>query len=429
MTESPDKSNNVNRRRFLTAVGAGATGVAVAGCLGDEVDEDAITIGSLAPDPATNPVGMSIRGGVELGVRELNENGGLLGEEVAHINRDTEGRAGRARSAYHDLVIDRNVDVTMGTFVSEALLGIIDEIADEQTLHITSGSGTPEVSDLVHEEYDRYKYHFRVGPFNSIHLGRSLVDFADLFFDEYGWERVAVLIEEAEWTAPLAEVVEAELPELGFEVTSIQEYSLDTGDFSPIYDDLEGDDIDLAYTAIAHTGEAAVTQWFSQERSFEFGGILVPAQFPIIWAALDGAVEYSFTQTTATPTSEITPLTVPFTERFVDAFDNEPVYTGHISYDAVMLYAAYVEEAGTTDPEELIPMMANNEVEVMGTTSRELEFYGPDSPHAHDSVYDKESWTAGEGSPVWLQWQDGEQVTFAADPVADGDYQSPPWLA
>lgn len=435
-----------DRRDFLKAMGAGITGVSLAGCMdgqdgnggnqtnGGNGDGDPLKVGVLANNPSESPVGGSIQGGAEVAAAELNQNGGVLGREVQIITRNTEETASGARNAYQQLNLNQDVDLTVGVFTSEALLAIIDDIADAQKLHFTTGAGTPEVSQLITEDYERYKYHFRPGPFNSIHLGQSLVDFAEEFFQStLGWESVSVLIEDAAWSGPGAEVVEQQLPNLGFDVTNIRRYPLQTSNFSPIYDEIEGEDPDGVYTMSAHAGVNAALQWYQEERPFGLGGIHVPAQFPQIWDSMNGSIEYVWTQTSAVPGVSITEKTQPFTEAFINAVGTPPVYTGYTTYDAVHLFAAYAEEAGTTDPEELIPMIETNEVEYTGTTAEVVDFYGPDDDYPHDPVYTKQQWLDGSSAPVWIQWQEaeeegGDQVTFAPDSLSNGEYMRPEWI-
>lgn len=436
-----------DRRDFLKAMGAGIAGVSLAGCMhegnggdgGGDGDGDGgggdgpLRIGALAPNPTENPVGVSIAGGARIAAAELNANGGILGRDVEIVVRNTEETASGGRDAYQELNLQEDVDFTTGVFTSEVLLAIIDDIADAEKLHFTTGAGTPEASQLISEDYDRYKYHFRQGPFNSVHLGQSLVDFADEFFgDTVPWDRVYVLIEDAEWSGPGAEVVRNQLPDLGFEVADVQNYPLDQQDFSPIFDDIEDADVDGVYTMSAHAGSVLASQWNQQERPFGLGGIHVPAQYPQIWNALSGAIEYVWTQTSAAPGVSITEKTQPFTEAFTSEVGTPPVYTGYITYDAVHLFAAYAEEAGSTDPEDLIPMIESNELDFTATTAETHEFYGPDDEYPHDSVYSRDDWVGGSSAPVWVQWQEGEetgeQVPFAPEPLADGEYQRPDWL-
>lgn len=436
-----------DRRDFLKAMGAGIAGVSLAGCMheggddgGNQTDGDGgggdgpLRIGALAPNPSESPVGASIAVGARIAAAELNANGGVLGRDVEIVVRNTQETAAGGRDAYRQLNLEQNVDLTTGVFTSEVLLAIIEDIADAQKLHFTTGAGTPEVSRLIADDYDRYKYHFRPGPFNSVHLGQSLVDFAEEFFGStVPWDRVAVLIEDAEWSGPGAEVVRNQLPDLGFEVAGDPiSYPLDQQDFSPIFDDIEGRDVDGVYTMSAHAGSVLASQWNQQERPFGLGGIHVPAQFPQIWQALSGAIEYVWTQTSAVPGASITPKTQPFTEAFTSEAGTPPVYTGYITYDAVHLFARYAEEAGSTAPEDLIPMIESNEIDYTGTTAQTLDFYGPDEQYPHDAVYSKQDWIQGSSAPIWVQWQEaeqgGNQVTFAPDSLSDGEYQRPDWI-
>lgn len=431
-----------SRRKVLQALGAGATASALAGCGGlvgsDDEDElgDTLRIGALGPEPETDPVGASIMIGAEVAAAELNEDGGVLGADVEIHRGDTGGTAGGAGDAYSELVLEDDVHFTLGNFVSEALLGIVDDIADEQKIHLTTGSGTPKVTENVAEDYDRYKYLFRVGPFNSYFLGQSLVDFASEFYqDELGWERTAILYEDAEWVTEVIEVLENKLDNQGFTVVDTVDYALNTESFAPIFDDIQGQDIDGATTVMAHTGAQVAGQWAGQQRPFGFGGIHVPAQFPFMNQVMGAGINNVWTQTTAVPGVSITERTQPFSEAFVEAHPEgqPPVYTGYIAYDAVHMYAAYAEEVGSINEDDIIAAMESNELSLTTTTTNEFEFYGRDEDtefgqFPHDIKYSKQDWLDGESAPVWIQWQDGEQLTIEPESHADTGYQSAPWV-
>lgn len=433
-----------SRRNVIQALGAGATVSALAGCggilgSGDSEDEDygdTLRIGALGPAPESEPTGASIMIGAEIAAAELNEDGGVLGADVEIVRGDTQGTAEGARDVYSELVLEEEVDLTVGNFISEALLAIVDDIADEQLLHLTSGSGTPQITENVANDYDRYKYLFRVGPFNSYFLGKSLVDFAAEFYQEkLGWERTAILVEDAEWTTEVVEVLNDQLDDHGFDVVDTQSYALGTESFAPIFDSIQDQDIDGATTVMAHTGATVAGQWANQQRPFGFGGIHVPAQFPFMNALMGAAINNVWTQTTATAGVSITDKTMPFTESFMEAHPEgqPPVYTGYIAYDAVHILAAYAEHVGSSNEDDIIAAMESNELDLTTTTANEFEFYGPDDDtefgqFPHDLKYSKEDWLNGESAPVWLQWQDGEQKIIEPDAHSDADYQSPAWM-
>lgn len=415
------------RRRFLKA--AGAAGIAgAAGCLdlitgGDDDIGDEVKIGMLAHQPSEHPVGIAQANGAELAVEELNEEGGILGADVDLLVRDTAADPGTGESRYQDLTIEEDVDLTTGIFLSEVLLRIMDDITAQETLHFTAGAGTSQTGAMINENYEENKYHFRIGPINDYYLGQHMLAFADAKFDTMGWDSIAVLVEDFEWTQPISDVFDDEIGDLDAEVVENTRYAGTTGDFTSIYDGIE--DVDGAFTVMAHTGDAAVVQWATQQRPFGFGGIHVGMQLPAYWGLTEGACTFGFTQTSATPQTELTSKTQPFAQAYIDAYGQAPVYTGYIAYDAIKLYAEIVEQEESVDPDDLIPAIEEYEYEA---TTGTLEFYDPDHQFAHDPVYGEDNiW------PIYIQWQldeneEGVQETIFPDEHATADYVPPPWV-
>jgi branched-chain amino acid transport system substrate-binding protein len=446
------RRRTVRRRRFLKTTGAGVAGVGLAGCVntgdggggtdggGDATDggdggttggtttggtasggdlPDTVTIGVLAPEPGTNPIGASIVNGAELAVDQLNaESSGGPTFEVSV--KDTAEQPDTGRSKYRELTIGEGVDVTMGIFTSEVLLAILDDIADQQTVHMTTGAATPEASARVREEYDGYKYHFRPGPLNAYQLGVSMVDFLEAKRADLGWESVAVLVEDYEWSKPTSEALDAEIERAGVEITMRQRYASGTENFTPIYDQVESSGADAAFIGMAHTGTPAVVQWANEQRPFHFGGIHVPMQLPSYAEATNGACNFGVTFNSATPVSEITPETVPFAEAYDEANGTYPVYTGYITFDAVKQYAEVIRQAGTVEADSVVSGLEASSY--TGTTGT-VEYYDPDQEFAHDVVYADENVV-----PVFQQWQDGSQEVVFPERFATADYQAPSWL-
>ncbi len=410
----------VARRDYLKAAGA-AGALAVAGS-GVAAAQNAISIGVLAPAPSDNPIGASMANGARLAAQQVNETD-QLDADLEVVVGDTAEDPSTGLTQYRQLTLGRNVDATAGIFTSEVLLNVMDDIAEQQTVHMTTGAATPQASALVNEQYDRYKYHFRPGPINAHHLGENLVDFGDAMFGDMGWQSIAVLVEDYAWTEPVSAVLDDQLSEVGSEIVLRTRYASGTENFGPIYDEVEDSGADAALTAMAHTGTAAVVQWARQQRSFAFGGIHVPMQLPSYYANVDGACRYGITQNSATPTSEVTEQTVPFANAYQEEFGQYPVYTGYITFDAVKQYAEVVAEAGTTDADEVVSGLEDSSY--TGTVGT-IEYYPPDDEFAHDVIYDPEN-----VFPVYQQWQEDEgegvqEVIFPED-LATAEYQSPPW--
>lgn len=430
-----DKAGRITRRDSIKALAAGTAAVSLSGCTdllaGDDEDfGDTLRIGVLAPQPNENPVGASIVGGAEIAAQELRDAGGVLGaEEVEVFVEDTQGTGQGGADAYNDLMLDDNVDFTVGNFASEALIGVIDEVPDHEKLHLVAGASTTEMNEAIKDDYDRHKYMFRVGPFNNPTLGQTVVDFAAEFYqDELGWDRTAVLYEEAEWTGLTVERIEDQLGDHGFEVADSIGYSLGTEDFSPIFDDLQGMDIDGVTTVIAHTGVPAVLQWSGGQYDFGFGGIHVPSQFPFMWQELGEAIQYAWTVNFAAPGANITERTGPFLDAYTEEFGMPPVYTGPLAYDAVHLFAEYAEHVGSADADDMVAAIEGNELDLTTSGYETFEVHDRDHEFPHDVVYDKDGWMAGTSAPIYNQWQDGTLETIQPGAHATADYQQPHWI-
>jgi len=449
------QNGRVRRRAFLKATGAGVAGVSLAGCVntgdGDGGDgggstdgggngggdgggstdgtttgtsdgggslPDSVSIGVLAPEPSSNPIGASIANAAELAATQLNEEGS--GPEFEVVVKDTREQPDEGRSKYRELTLGEEVDMTTGIFTSEVLLAVLDDIAEQQTVHMTTGAATPEASARVNEDYERYKYHFRTGPLNAYQLGINMIDFLEAKQSDLGWESVALLVEDYEWTKPVSQALDDEIDRAGVEIAMQERYASGTENFTPIYDQVESSGADAAFIAMAHTGTPAVVQWAKQQRPFEFGGIHVPMQLPSYYEATSGACNFGVTQNSATPKSEVTDQTVPFAEAYNEAYDAYPVYTGYITFDAVKQYAEVVQQAGSVEADAVVSGL--EESSYTGTVGT-VEYYPPDNEFAHDVVYEE-----GKVDPVFMQWQDGNQEVIYPDGLTTADYQKPSWL-
>lgn len=424
------------RRTVLKYAGVAGGSVAVAGCSNDEGGEGATPGGDVREDALA---GETIKLGVftdeaaaRMAVEEVNANGGVLGAEMEVLTGSSESPAD-ARNHHRRLTFEEGVDVTLGLFFDPTLRNLMESMAEQQTLHLTTGAAGYEISQVVKEDYEPYKYHFRVGPINSKQLARGQVEFLEKNAADLGWDRVGFLIEDLSSFNPFEdEMKRAEREVDDIEVVYNEVLSQGLTNWTPVYDELEAQDADVAMVTQALSGTAAAQQWVNQQRPFEFGGIHVPAQFDGFWDEIEGTCEYIFTMNAATPQSINTEQTQPFVESFVERNGNVPIYSGFIMYDAIRLYAQAVRQAGTTDSDTLVSVLEDLTFEE-SVWLPQVEFQGPDDEFPHDPVWES---MAETGVPVWQQWQWDPEVredrgtmhAFAPDPVASTEYQKPDWI-
>lgn len=417
-------SRAVHRRSVLKAAGAGVVATGLAGCRSSE-SSTTTTVGVLAPEIGNFSPGTSIKRGAELAVQEINEDGGLLGEDVEIAIKDTERTPSTAQTKYKNLILEEAANVTVGVFASEVLTALMEEFSNQERVHLTSGAATPASTQKVRDNYEKYKYYFRTGPLNAAQLGVNLLDFAGNTFSDIGWNEVAILAEDRQWNRPVYGTLTDKLEsEAGVSVVSQERYSDDTQNFTPLFDNINSAGADAAFVLMAQTGIPAITQWAQNQRQFGFGGIHVPSQLPSLWGQMMGACQYVVSQNAATPQSEITDKTQPFVQAYQDKYDSLPVYTGYITYDAVKQWASVVSERETIDTEEIIGGLEQSSY--TGTIGT-IEYHGKGQKHPHDVIYSPQN-----VNPVYQQWQasdnGGAQEVIYPSEFKTSDYQQPAWI-
>ncbi|WP_161493182.1 ABC transporter substrate-binding protein [Natrarchaeobaculum aegyptiacum] len=419
-------TQRIGRRTFVGMAGAGIT-ASLAGCAGgsngDGPGDDGLSIGLLAYEPGAAPMGTAQENAAELAVQELNDEGGVLGEDVQLDVANYQGSASTASDRYLEFVVEDDVDITAGVFQTEVMVDLMSEIASHQTIHMSGGHTSPVISEMVADNYDDYRYQFR--PYgNAVHWMHSIADMCGYMQDQEGWERIALLNEEFEWTQTFTDDLPDELEDLGLEVVFNDRYPADTEDFSPLFDSIEAEDADATLMGMAHTAGPALLQWQEQEREFVIGGQIAQIVNPAAYGDFDGTIEFAMSNAPAVHTAELTDETIPFAERYYDEFGIYPNDDfAYATYDGIKMWAEVVEELGTADTEDVIEGLLDASYE---GTRGVVEFQGENDEFPHDARF-------GEGylERINFQWQedDGEGIQNVVHPDhhATADYQEPDW--
>jgi branched-chain amino acid transport system substrate-binding protein len=429
---------NFNRRQMLKGVGAG-TLAALSGCsdsgssdgetVGEPRLEDAIKLGILAPYPEDYTVGVDLVNAVNLAADQHNDAGGILGTEFETVVANTKMAPATAREEHRRLTFEEESDLTIGVWLGIVLQSMMESMAQQETLHITAGSAENQPIDLINEDYERYKYHFR-SHMNMDHALAATNQFTEFAADKYGWERAAVITEDLEVLDPLGEPYVNEISDY-LDVPVFERTSTGQTDWNPLWDRLENADVDVALVFLVITGVTAVAQWAKQERDFQMGGMHVPSMVSEFWEETDGLCEGLFAMNLVTPQTANTPRTQPFVQDYKDEFGFVPgAHTAGAGYDTVNLYAQALRAVGSRNPDDLIPHLEEM-VFTDGVMQDRIDFYDKDEKWPHDPKW--ESWST-TGLPVFFQWQKadnergGAMECVAPTQYQTAEFQQPPWL-
>ena len=403
-------------------------------CGGDDDEEEAeIEIGVIGPMAYVQ--GEHHWYGAQLAAEEINAEGGVLvgGDsyqiKLVQVDSNEILSPTDAASAMEKAITRDNVDFLVGGFRTEAVFAMQDVAMDYSKIFIGCGASEPELCERVADDYDRYKYWFRVTPINSTYLGQVdlmlVAMVAEKMKAELGIElpKVALLAEKAVWADPIVDAAHLYLPALGMEIVGEWRPSATANEVTAELTAIEDAGAHIIFTSISGpVGIPYATQWGELEITAASVGINVEAQKDGFWDATGGKGNYEMTMNTYARVN-ITDETIPFVDRFVERFGELPTYCAD-TYSAIYLLTAAIERAGTLDSDAVVAEL--EKTDTMGTAGR-LVF-----TEDHDVT-----WGPGYVTGLGVQWQDGEMkcVWPPAGGAWEGvdyggavDYILPPWV-
>jgi len=358
-----------------------------------------------------------------MAIDELNANDGILGRDVELHMADSQNDPGVAKKKYTELTLQEEVDVTTGGWLGPVINVIMEGMKDSKTLHIGDAGASIAPNDLIKEDYETYKYWFRIAE-NAVTSAYNRFAFIKDNWKQHGWDKIAVIYEDLGYNQFQQQYFEQSFSDIGAENVLSLRYPTDTKDFSTIFDKVESAGADMLYGVIAVTGTPAVTQWYKQQRPFQLVGTVSAAQQSSFFNNVNGNCQYFISTIADVPGGAITDQTVPFQEKFKKQHDQYPSLTGYYGYMTVNAFAAAAETAGNVNSDDLVDALENmKKKSLLGT----LEFYGRDNRNVHDAIMDKDHiyWQ-------FFQWQEengaGVQKSVWPEDRANGTYQTPPWL-
>jgi len=367
-------------------------------------------------------VGRDSMDGIKMAIDEVNAQGGVLGRKLEMISADegeaaTEGpKVGIA--AVNKLTSEDHVDVLIGGYDSGVTLGELPHIARAKTIFLGIGSASPAIQQKVKDDYEHYKYLFRVNPINSAKQSNALLDFiSGKLKGELGYKKISILGENAKWVQDMVPAIKKGAEAAGLEVPVAEFFDVQTADFSPIFSKVKDSGSQYLIVIISHAAsDVFVKQWYDAKVPVPIGGIDVKSMDANFFDRVGGKsiAEVSANFVIRAP---LTPNTVPWWDKFTGLYKRAPVYTASGAYEAVQIYADAVKRAGSTDADAVIKEL------------EKTDYVGPRGRVQFDASHEVKD-GPGFVNELFVQWQaNGERAVIWPKDVAQGKMINPPWLA
>lgn len=370
-----------------------------------------------------------------LAVEEINAKGGV---QVGNARRpfrlevlDTRDLEpgvplSEAMLVVEKLILERKADVLMGGPVrSEAALAAMDLISKHKKVSIlTTGSLTPAYHRRIGENYNKYKYLFRITS-EAGQLAKEAVDLFESLKQEHGFDQIFIMVQDVAHARAIGDIVSKNLGAKGWKVVGTEVYPTGALDYSTGLLKARDQKAQILFVWMDHPEIAIlVKQWKDLKiPALPIAGISSAVEQPGAWASTDAGVAYwvASPANAGNAPSNATPLTMKFYEAYKKRWSVEPEgYGTSSSYTAVYVLADAIRRAGSVDSDKLVAAL--EKTDLTGVYGK-IVF----DPKTHQVMpsYDPKEGAVG----TWFQWQDGKRVVIWPSTIAMGKIQIPPTLS
>jgi branched-chain amino acid transport system substrate-binding protein len=365
----------VDRRKFLTVAGAGAT-AALAGCSGNGGGNgggEPIRIGGVyLLSGLAEQLGAGSAAAAEVAVEAINEEGGINDREVEIQVRD---HGDDPQAQMRSLVQEFGADVMIGLTSSGVTLNSGPTIEQLGVPFTLTDIGTPFITEHDTDTYGDYYDEdgraaglpnlFRTNSMTA-HMTYGIAQYTADNFD--GGLRIANMGPDYAYGQQCWAYYQAYLDGLGFdyEVVASEFPSLGAGDMTPQITTVQNADPDIVFTSfwagdtVTFTSQAAEQGLFEDiEDCFDTIGA-DPVNFNSLGDTMPDGLHYSGWYW---PGAYGTDADQNFIDTFVDAYEDDdeilayPTFTGGSTWAAVQIYKDAIEAAGGTNAEDIIAEM------------------------------------------------------------------------
>jgi branched-chain amino acid transport system substrate-binding protein len=370
------------------------------------------------PTPLQLQVGRDTVDSMQIAVDEINAKGGVNGRKFELIAVDETENPETGIAAIKKLITDEKVDVLIGGYTSGVTLAQLPHISRAKTLYLGVGAASPAITQRVKQEYENYKYIFRVNPINASHQARALADFISGFvMGDLGLRKIAILGENVKWVQDLVPILKKGATGAGADVRLAEFFDTQTSDFSPLLAKVKDSGAQFLVVIFSHgSSDVFVKQWYDARFPIPIGGIDVKSMDADFYKRVDGKSLSEITGNLSVRVP-ITPKTIPYWDAFVKKTGRSaPVYSGPGAYDAIYVYAEAVRRARSTEADAVIKEL--EKIDYVGVLGR-IQF---------DDSHDVK---AGPGfiQLGFAQWQDkGERTIVWPKELRTGKATFPPWI-
>ena len=373
--------------------------------------------------------------GAVLATEQINAEGGILGRNLTLISEDDDDETppldvAVASNALTKLITLGNADYIITPAMGATIVHSFQDIcAEHKKILFTVRAVNDEFTQKVLDDYERYKYYFRVGTMNSTASSGVFFDQIMTFVNYTGFTKVAYLMQDSPTSQQIASELDKSLPEQGLNIVYRGMISLVTTDFTSSFAAIEASGAQLLFPMIVTQSSISfVREWYDRQSPVVVCGLLTSAQESNFWELTEGKCDaISFAGQPAVGGYPLTNKTLLTREAYMKRWGESPTGGAVAAYDTLrFILPDAIKRAGTTETDAVINALEKTDIE----TSHARHFVFTSS---HDTLMEADSsggYSMDHTFVCMFQWQNQTQVPVYPREImeeAGATYKYPNW--
>lgn len=394
---------------------------------GGQTSTETLKIGVFGPEQI--PQGEDVRDGALLAAEEINAKG--EGPKVEIVFCDSEAKPDKAIACITKFAQQDQVQAISGGFSSAETLAILDTVKRAKIPFLSAGAAAPDIVKGV-DSTGPGKYIFRIGPVNSTNLAADMCLTVVTKLTKLGFDKFAILHEDAAFAIPLVKFLEAclaspsaatkgKIPiDKGVTLVGTEKFTPSTTRFEAPFKSFTDKGanfvIEISSTQVGiQLGKA----WADLKPNFAMGGINVAGQSSAYFDVTKAVGQLNGPAgAVRAPVSE---KTIPFFDAFLGKFKRDPLYNGVATYDGIHTLHEAAVRAGSLEADALVTEL--EKTDRIGASG--VEKFN----EQHDVVYSPADPTQGLTLLYFQYQEDGSKKIVFPEALAEGNtYKLPPFV-
>lgn len=370
---------------------------------------------------------------LELAAEQVNAEGGVLGRNFEIVTEHAESLTGTFDDSINAL--QRLISVDEADFIlsfsGPGLAEMEQEVAfQHKRILIHGGDPRDEMTQRVLDDYDRYKYYFKMGTLLNRTTNRNRIISTIVACRELtGFNKVAVLVQDLGIGEAIFAPDVAGLQQFGFDVVNTGLIPLTAVDYTSYFVRAEAAGAEILYTILFTNGVPFVKEYHNrQSPTLIWGPSSAIPPTSDAWETSDGKCEYIIQN--VGPVAAWYPATNKTLEtcEALAEVSEQMLSRGVVGpYDFVrFILPDAIRRAGTIETEAVIKALEETDIET--SQARHFMFTSSHDIMVIDAYLDNPN--EAYWMDVYCQWQDGSQVLVYPLEVMEAlgtTYKFPNW--